>query len=135
MDIPHLNNIVRRDLRQHMQPHQIAILPLSHQVHFNVESFYRNLIQVVVESKIYTDEIFCLNTRARETSYFNTFLIFQKRLVWDSVPLASHYIVQVVYVHGSPDALSSPCSICNRIGKSLRILATLVQSFTSLTVR
>ncbi|PAV62694.1 hypothetical protein WR25_20422 [Diploscapter pachys] len=88
VDIPHLNNIVRRDLRQHMQPHQIAILPLSH----------------------------------------------QKRLVWDSVPLASHYIVQIVYVHGSPDALSSPCSICNRISKSLRILATLVQSFTSLTV-
>ena len=42
VDVPHLNVIIKRDLKERMQPWQIATLPLSHQVCFSLSSDYQN---------------------------------------------------------------------------------------------
>uniref|UniRef100_A0A8R1I0I3 GPI transamidase component PIG-S n=1 Tax=Caenorhabditis japonica TaxID=281687 RepID=A0A8R1I0I3_CAEJA len=86
IDSPHLNSIVRRDLRQKMKPWQIAALPLSH----------------------------------------------QKRLVWDSAPLATNYHIQVIHLHENSPV--TPQKSQEKTVKALRKFAKHVAGITQVEV-
>ncbi|CAP24309.2 Protein CBR-HPO-5 [Caenorhabditis briggsae] len=88
IDVPHLNSIVRRDLRQKMQPWQIAALPLSH----------------------------------------------QKRLVWDSAPLATNYHIQVIHLHENTEIPTESLEQQKRTAAALRKFAEKVQGVTRVDV-
>ncbi|CAI2350012.1 unnamed protein product [Caenorhabditis sp. 36 PRJEB53466] len=88
IDVPHLNSIVRRDLRQKMQPWQIAALPLSH----------------------------------------------QKRLVWDSAPLATSYHIQVIHLHENSDISDKSLKEQEKTAKALRKFAEKVKGITKVDV-
>ncbi|EFP04796.1 hypothetical protein CRE_29996 [Caenorhabditis remanei] len=88
IDIPHLNSIVRRDLRQKMQPWQIAALPLSH----------------------------------------------QKRLVWDSAPLATSYHIQVIHLHENTEISKESLKKQEITTKALRKFAEKVKGVTRVEV-
>lgn len=88
IDIPHLNSIVRRDLRQKMQPWQIAALPLSH----------------------------------------------QKRLVWDSAPLATSYHIQVIHLHENTEISKESLKHQEITTKALRKFAEKVKGVTRVEV-
>ncbi|CAD6196804.1 unnamed protein product [Caenorhabditis auriculariae] len=88
LDVPHLNSIVRRDLRERMAPWQIATLPLSH----------------------------------------------QKRLVWDSAPLAMNYHVQVIHVHDNVAPTPEELELQRKTPKALRIFGKMVERVTNVEV-
>uniref|UniRef100_A0A1I7TDA3 GPI transamidase component PIG-S n=1 Tax=Caenorhabditis tropicalis TaxID=1561998 RepID=A0A1I7TDA3_9PELO len=88
IDIPHLNSIVRRDLRQKMQPWQIAALPLSH----------------------------------------------QKRLVWDSAPLATTYHIQVIHLHENGEITQESLKQMEKTTKALRKFSEKVEGVTKVEV-
>lgn len=88
IDIPHLNSIVRRDLRQKMQPWQIAALPLSH----------------------------------------------QKRLVWDSAPLATSYHIQVIHLHENSEISIDSLKQQEKTAKALRKFGERVKGITRVEV-
>lgn len=88
IDVPHLNSIVRRDLRQKMQPWQIAALPLSH----------------------------------------------QKRLVWDSAPLATSYHIQVIHLHDNTVVSTESLEQQKQTAKALRKFSEKVRGVTRVEV-
>lgn len=88
IDVPHLNSIVRRDLRQKMQPWQIAALPLSH----------------------------------------------QKRLVWDSAPLATTYHIQVIHLHENSEVSPELVKEQQKTSRALRKFAEKVRGVTDVQV-
>ncbi|EGT37906.1 hypothetical protein CAEBREN_06970 [Caenorhabditis brenneri] len=88
IDIPHLNSIVRRDLRQKMQPWQIAALPLSH----------------------------------------------QKRLVWDSAPLATAYHIQIIHLHENTEVSMDLLGAQEKTAKAFRKFAEKVEGVTKVEV-
>ncbi|CAB3406333.1 unnamed protein product [Caenorhabditis bovis] len=88
IDGPHLNSIVKRDLRERMPPWQIATLPLSH----------------------------------------------QKRLVWDSAPLATDYHIQVIHVHENSSPTTEPLDAQKKTADALRRFGRLVAPVTRVQV-